>query len=166
MQHRLARNASLHVQWLHAWRHHCLAHGASLRISCCMQCSITWHVMPRVKVNGYAHGSSIAWLVMPRFESMAAHMAARSTAAHMVAAPLGTWCIASYQLLLHARRHRLARDVSVHINGGTHGSRITWHVVPRTPARVSFCMQYSVAWHAVPRFESTAERMAAAPLGT
>jgi hypothetical protein len=48
MQHRLARGASLQIQWLHTWQRRCLARDASLRI------------------NGCTHGGSIAWHMVPR----------------------------------------------------------------------------------------------------
>jgi hypothetical protein len=58
---------------------------------------------------------------MPRFNSMAARMAA---------ALLGVSCLALYQLL-HVMQHRLACHVSLQINGCTRGSSIAWHVMPR-----------------------------------
>tara|TARA_B110000046_G_scaffold2379_1_gene2597 strand:+ start:167 stop:649 length:483 start_codon:yes stop_codon:yes gene_type:complete len=48
IQHRLARDALLQNQWLHAWQQRCLARDASLRI------------------NGCTHGGSIAWHMVPR----------------------------------------------------------------------------------------------------
>jgi hypothetical protein len=119
-QHRLALDASLQNQRLRmaaallgTW---CLA-----RISYCMQCSIAWHGMPRFRIDGCAHGSSMAWLVMPRFESGAARMASAS---------LGTWCLARI-------RCRMQRSIAWHgmprirINGCTQGSGVAWLVMPR-----------------------------------
>ena len=121
------------------------------RISCCMRCSTAWHGMPYFRINGCAHGSRIAWLVTPRFESMAARMAAAS---------LGTWCLARI-------RYCMQCSIAWHwmpcfrINGYAHGSRIPWLVMPRFEsmaacmaaaslgtwclARISCCMQGSIA---------------------
>jgi hypothetical protein len=56
--------------------------------------------MPRIRIDGCAQGSGVAWLVMPRFASMAARMAAA----------LGTWWVPRSNQLLHAMQHRLALD--------------------------------------------------------
>ena len=76
-------------QWLCTWQQHRLARHASLQL------------------NGCTRGSSIAWHVMPSFNSMAAHMAAAS---------LGTSCQASYQLL-HAMQWCLAHHAWLQLNG-------------------------------------------------
>jgi hypothetical protein len=156
-----------------------------------MQCSIAWHWMPCFRIKGCAHGSRIAWLVMPRFESMAARMAAAS---------LGTWCLARI-------RYCMQCSIAWHwmpcfrIKGCAHESRIAWLATPRFEsmaarmaatllgtwclARISCCIQCSIAWHwmprygtkgcahgssvawfVMPRFESMAARMAAASPGT
>ena len=197
------------------------------RIRCRMQRSIAWHGMPRIRINGCTQGSGVAWLVMPRFASMAARMAAA----------LGTWWVPRSNQLLHAMQHRLAldashqnrwlrtgqrrclaRDASLRINGCTHGGS-TWHMVGASLesvaacnaaslgtgclasepmaahmaaallrsnasfriigcthggsmslgtwclARISCCMQGSIAWHVMPRFESMAARVTAASPG-
>ena len=73
---------------------------------------------------------------MPRFKSMAVHMAAAS---------LGTSCLASTQWLHTWQQHRLARHASLCI---------------------SYCMQCRIAWHLMSRINSMAVHMAAASLGT
>ena len=100
MQHRLAWDASLHNQWLHARPQHRLARGASLR------------------TNGCTHGSSIPWWHMvPRFVAVAAcnvmqHRLARD-------APLQNQWRRTWP------QHRLAHAALVQIsNGCTHGGSI------------------------------------------
>jgi hypothetical protein len=156
-----------------------------------MQCSIAWHGMPCFSVKGCAHGSRIAWLVMPRVESLAARMAAASR---------GTWCLARirYCMQCSIAWHWMPR---FRINGCAHGSSVAWLATPRFEsmaarmaaaslgtwrlARISCCMQCSIAWHwmprdrtkgcahgssvawfMMPRFKSMAARMAAASPGT
>ena len=134
--------ASLSTQCLasnlqrHAWRQYCLAHGASLRIRCCMQCSIAWHVM-----SGF-----------------------RPLAERMVAASLGPWSFASYQLL-HAMQHRLACDASRPINSCTQGSNIAWYTVPRFVSAIAAYNAASLSTGCLAS-DSMAARMGAASPGT
>ena len=130
----------------------CLASYQLLHV---MQHRLACHAS--LQINGCAHGSSIAWHVMPRFNSMAAHVAAAS---------LGTSCLALYQLL-HAMQNRLAPYVSHQLNGCAHGSSIAWHVMPRFVS-VLHVMQHRLACHALLQIngKSMAVHMAAALLGT
>ena len=125
-----------------------------------MQCSIAWHGMPCFSVKGCAHGSRIAWLVMPRVESLAARMAAAS---------LGTWCLARirYCMQCSIAWHWMPR---FRINGCAHGSSVAWLATPRFEsmaarmaaaslgtwclARISCCIQCSIAWHWMPRYRT------------
>ena len=123
MQHRLALDASLQNQRLRTWRQRCLAHDASLRI------------------NGCAHGGSIAWHMMPRSNQ-----------------------------LLHAMQHCAWHGMPrFRTNGCARGVSIAWLVMPRLEpkaarravaslgtwclARISCCLQCSIAWHGMPRFK-------------
>ena len=73
------------------------------RISYCMQCSIAWHGMPRFRINGCAHGSRIAWLVILASnqwlrawrQHRLAHGASLESVATCNAVSLGTGCLAS-----------------------------------------------------------------------
>ena len=122
-------------------------HGGSMslgtwclaRISCCMQCSTAWHWMPRIRINGCAHGSRIARLVMPRFESMAARMAAAS---------LGTCCLARISCCMQgsAAQHWMLR---FRINSCAHGDRIAWLGCLASDQWLHAWRQHA-AWHMVP----------------
>ena len=117
-------------------------HGGSMplgtwclaRISCCMQCSIAWHWMPRFRTNGCAHSSSVhAWLVMPRFESVAARVAAACRLAHGASLKSVAACNAASRLARDAslqnrrlrewQQCRLACDASLRINAWLHAWR-------------------------------------------
>ena len=142
-----------------------------------MQCSIAGHVKPRFKVNGCAHGSSIAWHGMPHVKPMAVCMAAaslgtgclastQSMTAGLAAATLGTWCLALYQLLQARqhrlahdvslshqglrtwRQHRLARDASLCLNGCKHGGSSTWCPAPYQSSLGTGCLASTQWLHA------------------
>jgi hypothetical protein len=138
-------------------------HGGSMslgtwclaRISCCMQCSIAWHGMPRFRINGCAHSSSVhAWLVMLRFESVAARVAAACCLAHGASLKSGAACNAASRLARDAslqnrwlrawQQCRLACDASLRINGCAHGGSIAWHMVPSS-IQLLHTMQHRVA---------------------
>jgi hypothetical protein len=125
------------------------------RISCCMQCSIAWHGMPRFRINGCAHSSSVhAWLVMLRFESVAARVAAACCLAHGASLKSGAACNAASRLARDAslqnrwlrawQQCRLACDASLRINGCAHGGSIAWHMVPSS-IQLLHTMQHRVA---------------------
>ena len=141
-----------------------------------MQGSIAWHWMPRFRINGCAHGSRIAWLVMPRFESMAARMAAACRLAHGAslepvaacnAASLGTNALLQDQWLRTWQRRCLARDASLRIDGCTHGVSIAWHMDGAT-LHINGCASQAAAsrgTQVVPRFKSMTARTTSASRG-
>jgi hypothetical protein len=83
----------------------------------------------------------------------------------MVAASLGTWCLALYQVL-HACSiawHVMPRFT---INGWAHGCSITWLVMPRFESAAARMAAAGVAWLVMHRFGAMAARTAAASPGT
>jgi hypothetical protein len=189
-QHRLALDALLQNQWLRTWQQECLARDASLRISGCTHgVSIAWHMVPRsnqmphatqhclardashqnqwlhtgqrrclacdasLRINGCTHGGSTWHMVGASLESVAA----------CNAASLGTGCLASEPMAAHMAAALLRSNASFRISGCTRGGSMslgTWCL-----ARISCCMQGSIAWHVMPRFESMAARVTAASPG-
>jgi hypothetical protein len=110
--------------------------------------------MPRSRINGCAHGSRIAWLVMPRFESMAARMAAACRLAHGAslesvaacnAASLGTGCLASEPMAAHMVAG-LRGSRCLASNQWLHAWRqhVAWHMVPSSN-QLLHAMQHGLA---------------------
>jgi hypothetical protein len=122
MQHRVARDASLQNQWLRTWQQDCVAYDASLRINGCAHGGrIAWHMVPSLNQLLHANQCSIAWHGMPRFRVDSCEHGS------------GVAWLAMLRF----------ESMAAHMAAASLG---TWCL-----ARISCCMQCSIAWHWMPR---------------
>ena len=140
-------NQRLHSRW-----RHCVAHGASHRIMCCMAChAVRLGISASLHIYDCTHGGSIAWHMDGASPHINGCTHDSSIARHIYGASLHiNGCTHGGSIAWHMD------GASLHVNGCAHGGSTAWHM-DGASLRIKSCTHSgSIAWHTVPRIVSSA----------